>query len=307
MTRGKASAVAGVCVAAKSRRTGFTLIELLIVIAVIAVLLAIASPAMRSVIDTVQLLKCRQNHHQLVTAVGAYAGEWNRWLPFNNWKFWEVEGDPARPGWLYAGNIAGSPPVTTIEAGALWPYLQSHSLYRCPAHKGPYDAGPAEGLTSYQMNGAVTCFWGHFDPHRIGEIRGDGFCFWEANNTDWQDGANLPPEGLTTRHNSGATISCFDGHTERITHEDFTVMVDPDPVEANQLWCAPCLYPPQQDAWGTWHSGKPGQGRYDEIEGGWIPWWARAERWWGDTDDRFDPYFDGLAWPPRAGTTIGRP
>ena len=241
MARGNGSAVVGVCAAAKSRRTGFTLIELLIVIAVVAVLLAIMSPTMRSVIDTVQLLKCRQNHHQLVTAVGAYTGEWNRWLPFNNWSSHESTG-PDRVGWLYAGTV-DNPSLEVdekIESGALWPYVQAHSMYRCPIHKGLYDEGPAEALTSYMMNGAVTCFTpGHSDPHRIGEMPADGFCFWEPEATVWSDGAGYPPEGLSTRHKTGATMSCFGGHIEWISHDDYTVMLNL--AEKNQLWCAPCL------------------------------------------------------------------
>ena len=319
MATGKVFTGAGLRVRRKTGREGFTLIELLIVIAVVAVLLAITSPTMRSVIDSVRALKCRHNHRQLITAVGAYAGEWNRWLPFNNWWYWEVTpASPARPGWLYAGVLEDdSPPIGRIEEGALWPYLQSHSLYRCPAHKGPYDEGPAEKLTSYYMTGAVTCFLGHFHPHRIGDIRGDGFCFWEAGETNWKDGAGLPAqlwygngatEGLTERHRDGATMSAFDGHTEWVTDAEYEEMAFED--AENRLWCAPCDYPSEPIPWTPqwWTRNTPkGLGRER------CPWWKQqggdgyADKWWGDTSHYQDPYFDGMDLPPLPATVIGRP
>ena len=63
------------------RETGFTLIELLVVIAVIALLLAIVTPALRKAKRFAQLTICRSNQHQLGLGVIAYTVDWNSKLP----------------------------------------------------------------------------------------------------------------------------------------------------------------------------------------------------------------------------------
>ena len=62
-------------------RRSFTLIEMLVVIAIIAILAAMLSPALRKALDRAQDLACLNNLHQIGIAHGIYAGDFKGLLP----------------------------------------------------------------------------------------------------------------------------------------------------------------------------------------------------------------------------------
>ena len=63
------------------RRAGFTLIELLVVVGIIALLLAILTPALKRVRAQAYEVSCRSNLHQVHLAVEAYANGYKGWYP----------------------------------------------------------------------------------------------------------------------------------------------------------------------------------------------------------------------------------
>ena len=70
----------------------------------------------------------------------------------------------------------------------------------------------------------------------------DGIIFWEGDETNgdvnmWSDGTNLPPNGITRRHGSGASVARFDGGTIWITRAEYQKMAASN--SKNALWCNP--------------------------------------------------------------------
>jgi prepilin-type N-terminal cleavage/methylation domain-containing protein len=134
-----------------SGRDGFTLIELLLVIAIIAILAAMLLPVLGKSKIAAQSLQCRNNLRQLSLAWFTYSGEFNDKLVMNG----EIgaiamsmtEPDPSAPGglminnggWVQGvmgtldGNFESATDPRLVEAGALFPYVKSLGVYKCPA------------------------------------------------------------------------------------------------------------------------------------------------------------------------------
>lgn len=140
-----------------NRRRGFTLIELLVVIAVIAVLMAILMPALKRAREQGKRAVCLNNLKQLILA-------WVMYADANDGRI--VNGAPlGKPGEAdvpasidpYHIDAINSPPtwretpwvgnayncsdgdidcqIRAIKNGALWRYVKSEKLYRCPTGK----------------------------------------------------------------------------------------------------------------------------------------------------------------------------
>ncbi len=111
-------------------RKGFTLIELLVVIAVIAMLIALLVPVLRSAREQAQRAVCLSNLRQLTLAWVAYADDNDGKLVFgrdSGWRSWGPLGNPSMlKGWFATDSQRG------VESGALWPYLRDIDIYRCP-------------------------------------------------------------------------------------------------------------------------------------------------------------------------------
>jgi prepilin-type N-terminal cleavage/methylation domain-containing protein/prepilin-type processing-associated H-X9-DG protein len=134
-----------VSAAPKGAATGFTLIELLVVIAIIAILAALLLPALSKAKSKAQGIGCLNNLKQLQLGWLMYSGD-------NDDKIIRTGGlgslvtdpyDPqAQPGGPLAQWVLGSvetlPNRTNtlmIQRGLLFSYLNSLSVYQCPADK----------------------------------------------------------------------------------------------------------------------------------------------------------------------------
>jgi len=118
-------------------RTGFTLIELLVVIAIIAILMAILIPALNRVREQGKRAVCLSNVKQLGLAWVLYADD-------NDDRI--VNGNTGAPGqspiphdedgWVhwagYSDETTEENQVGAIKAGALFSYVKTEKMYKCP-------------------------------------------------------------------------------------------------------------------------------------------------------------------------------
>ena len=245
----------------RRRRHAFTLVELLVVIGIIALLISILLPALRRAREQAYRVSCMSNHKQLMTATKMYNADWKDVMPFSNWVSKEDQGQNSwwpGQGWLYHRNALGygyqNHKVDDIKTGALYKYLRTAKVYRCPFDVEPYQAGSTHLFTSYTINGAVSGYGNFTAPapgYRASKFKPDAFIFWETDETinfNFNDGSNYPnpSEGLTKRHAmNGSIISCNDGHAEIITFKQFEE--ERLKVLKNRLWCNPGTPTGRQD------------------------------------------------------------
>jgi prepilin-type N-terminal cleavage/methylation domain-containing protein len=240
------------------RGRGFTLVELLVVIGIIALLISILIPVLGRARDQAQRIKCMNNERQLLLACHMYAVESRGAWPFCNWLSQEDGAAENNPGWLYQWPNLSQPQF--VETGVLYPYLKTREVYHCPADPPPYDNGTTRWLTSYLMNGAVNGFGREQSGRpripwfKTSNFKATDICFWEAPEIEfWNDGSSFPSEGYTNRHGrpqsgsagvlpvrgaaAGASVGCFDGHTEWMTIDDWAREVNTS--TRSRLWCVP--------------------------------------------------------------------
>ena len=222
----------------------FTLIELLVVIAVIALLLALLIPVLRSAKERAYRAVCLSNLRQLTLAWTAYATEYDSKI---------VLGDP----FSGRGNINRSTGRVTIveeswlgtafyvpecrseliedpNKGALWPWIQDVDIYRCPlglaGHAATYTpVASANGKNvegTYLPNGMgrrvgstvlkLTSLTDIISPGGgqravfidTGQTPIDSFFVYYLY-PNWKR-YNPPPK----HHHNGVTLSMADGHAE---------------------------------------------------------------------------------------------
>lgn len=223
-------------------RRAFTLTELMIVLGICALLVALLLPTVSKAREMARRAKCASNLRQILQATTAYVADNGGLLPQPNCSL--IENSPVRAGWLYTPPIANPGDQAQVQTGMLWQYLKSQDVYHCPVDSGPYISGPSQVLTSYLMNLAVIAYGANNWSFPFLRMRGNAILFWEAgedesayaNPSSWNDGSSFPREGLTTRHNNGAEIGCFDGHVEWISTAQYQQELNNSP---GRFWCDP--------------------------------------------------------------------
>jgi len=228
---------------------GFTLIELLVVIAIIAVLMAILVPALNSAREQGKRAVCLGNLRQLGLAWVLYADD-------NDDKI--VNGNTGAPGenpipsnedgWVhwegYSDQTLEEDQVDAIRDGALYSYVKTERLYKCPT-------GLRGEMRTYaivdSMNG-----WPLPDPELRKKIQitkrlkikrpGDRVVFVDegwATFASWsvpygteawwgstvsvggiQAGDNRHKDPPPVRHGNGTAFSFADGHSEHWKWKD---------------------------------------------------------------------------------------
>ncbi|MHC1768861.1 MAG: type II secretion system protein [Verrucomicrobiia bacterium] len=122
----------------------FTLIELLVVIAIVAILASLLLPALSQAKGRALSMRCLGNVKQLQLGWTLYAHENNdRLVP--NWA--EAPGWPdytkiynTTNSWV-CGSARTDASTAGIRQGALWPYVESEGVYRCPSDKSRWPYG----------------------------------------------------------------------------------------------------------------------------------------------------------------------
>jgi prepilin-type N-terminal cleavage/methylation domain-containing protein len=146
-------------------RNAFTLIELLVVIAIIAILAALLLPALAAAKEKARRIGCMNNLRQLSLACKLYADDSNGQL-VSSWPigFGSYPVNPYSwcPGWVSFDEPGGggfdygpSPQfdctnVYALQQGAIWQYVKSAGVYRCPADDRSMGGVPV--VRSYSMN-----------------------------------------------------------------------------------------------------------------------------------------------------------
>ena len=238
---------------------GFTLIELLVVIAIIALLLAIVMPALRKAKDLAMKIDCSANLHSLALAAIFYADEHDALTPSST-NYWEDDDNMRRAGWCGVTGIFGSTtvlpideqiygnsdPITGLQRGQLWPYIETIESWRCPADPAK------EQLRSYCMSAQ---WWGQhteyddsvwYDTRTTGmvcrkfsKVKGSGNRFMFVDQLGYNTDAyaalrysepkwwNIP----NFLHSGGNVNGFADGHVESYKLDSETIKMAEEALE----------------------------------------------------------------------------
>lgn len=131
----------------RPRAKGFTLIELLVVISIIALLIAILLPALRSAREVARRSVCASNIRQVGLGITLYANDNDEWLPSSTL-------------YTYPQVDAAGDPYGTYFTYNLYPnYVSSGEIFYCPTSTFEYFLDePYTGPYGWHVNGSPNIF-----------------------------------------------------------------------------------------------------------------------------------------------------
>ncbi len=244
-----------------TRRTtdAFTLVELLVVMAILAVLVALLVPGIRSMMERGARAQSASNMRQIGAAVGFWVAEWHRLPPF---RIQDIE---------YSRETLGGPGQSWTDYSILGQYLgnprdyssdgivSEHSALFTPGdrERNPfsYNLEPGYAITSYGMNTQIS---GELTPQQVSQgvtLRNFGhpiaritptrtILAIEAHCNAWNPGWGNPPPcyglpepiggfswspgapnsisswAMRFRNQQGAHVLFVDGHVEFVAGDE---------------------------------------------------------------------------------------
>jgi len=209
-------------------KKGFTIVELLVVIAIIALLMSLLMPALERAREQAQRVICLNNLRELTLGWILYSDDNENRIVNGAGGIYRT-GEIPWVGRCWASNYGSGGQLTPeeqkeeIQNGALWPYIKSMGVYKCPTGLAGelLTFAAMDGVNGHNKGRSGTTLGVHC-VENINEIRRfasrivfidegwvtpDSFAVHFSHGNSWWDD---PP----CRHGAGVSLSFADGHSE---------------------------------------------------------------------------------------------